>query len=108
MIRVYRPEQAEQWDAVVRSFRAYDAYWLSGYVKAFMIHGDGEPLLILYEDSDTRGINVVMKRDVAKDATFAGSVPDGMYYELTYNGDKHEWYLDAYKKFENRCIPDRD
>lgn len=31
---------------------------------------------------------------------------DGMYYELTYNGDKHEWYLDAYKKFENQCIPD--
>lgn len=31
---------------------------------------------------------------------------DGMYYELTYNGDKHEWYLDAYKKFENRCIAD--
>lgn len=29
---------------------------------------------------------------------------DGMYYELTYNGDKHELYLDAYKKFENRCI----
>lgn len=29
---------------------------------------------------------------------------DGMYYELTYNGDLHEWYLDAYKKFENRCI----
>lgn len=29
---------------------------------------------------------------------------DGMYYELTYNGDKDEWYLDAYKKQENRCI----
>lgn len=29
---------------------------------------------------------------------------DGMYYELTYNGDKHEFYLDAYKKFENQCI----
>ena len=29
---------------------------------------------------------------------------DGMYYELTYNGDKKEWYLDAYKKFENQCI----
>ena len=25
---------------------------------------------------------------------------DGMYYELTYNGDKKEWYLDAYNKFE--------
>lgn len=30
---------------------------------------------------------------------------DGMYYELTYNGDKDVWYLDAYKKFENRVIP---
>ena len=31
---------------------------------------------------------------------------DGMYYELTYNGDKKEWYLDAYKKFENKVIAD--
>lgn len=31
---------------------------------------------------------------------------DGMYYELTFNGDKQEWYLDAYKKFENRVIAD--
>lgn len=29
---------------------------------------------------------------------------DGMYYEVTYNGDKDEIYFDAYKKFENRCI----
>ena len=29
---------------------------------------------------------------------------DGMYYELTLNGDKQELYLDAYKKFENKCI----
>ena len=35
----------------------------------------------------------------------SSTLPDGMYYEVTYNGDKHEWYLDAYKKFENVCIP---
>lgn len=30
---------------------------------------------------------------------------DGMYYELTLNGDKDEIYFDAYKKFENQVIP---
>ena len=29
---------------------------------------------------------------------------NGMYYELTYNGDKKELYFDAYKKFENKCF----
>lgn len=35
----------------------------------------------------------------------SSTISDGMYYELTFNGDKNEWYFDAYKKFENRCIP---
>lgn len=34
----------------------------------------------------------------------SSTLPDGMYYELTFNGDKNEWYLDAYKKFENITI----
>lgn len=34
----------------------------------------------------------------------SSTLADGMYYELTYNGNKDEWYLDAYKKFENRVI----
>lgn len=29
---------------------------------------------------------------------------DGMYYEITYNGDKNEIYFDAYKKFQNICV----
>ncbi len=29
---------------------------------------------------------------------------DGMYYEITYNGEKDEIYFDAYKKWENICI----
>ena len=28
----------------------------------------------------------------------------GMYFECTYNGDKKEMYLDAYKKEKNVCI----
>lgn len=36
----------------------------------------------------------------------SSTLPDGMYYELTYNGDNREWYLDAYKKFENKVYPE--
>lgn len=37
-------------------------------------------------------------------AMVSTTVLDGMYYELTYNGDKQELYLDAYKKWENICV----
>lgn len=33
-------------------------------------------------------------------------ISDGMYYEVTYNGDKQETYLDAYKKWDNKKIED--
>lgn len=34
-------------------------------------------------------------------ALLSTTLSDGMYYELTFNGDKSEIYLDAYKKWEN-------
>lgn len=37
-------------------------------------------------------------------ALLSTSLSDGMYYELTLNGNLQELYFDAYKKFENRCI----
>ena len=37
-------------------------------------------------------------------ALLSATVSDGMYYELTYIGDKNELYLDAYKKWENKLI----
>lgn len=36
-------------------------------------------------------------------ALVSTTLSDGMYYELTYNGDKDELYLDAYKKLENKA-----
>jgi len=37
-------------------------------------------------------------------ALLSTNVPDGMYYEVTLNGDKGEIYFDAYKKFQNKKI----
>lgn len=39
-------------------------------------------------------------------AMVSTTLPDNMYYEVTYNGNRLETYLDAYKKWENLCIPD--
>lgn len=35
---------------------------------------------------------------------FSTKVIDGMYFEMTYNGDKKEIYFDAYKKWKNKAI----
>ena len=37
-------------------------------------------------------------------AMISTTVSDGMYYEVTYNGDKKELYVDAYKKWKNFAI----
>lgn len=37
-------------------------------------------------------------------ALLSTTLSDGMYYEITFNGDKGEAYFDAYKKIENRAI----
>lgn len=37
-------------------------------------------------------------------ALLSTTLSDGMYYELTYNGNKSQIYIDAYKKFENMAV----
>ena len=37
-------------------------------------------------------------------ALVSTTLHDGMYYEITHNGDKQETYVDAYKKWENFVV----
>ena len=37
-------------------------------------------------------------------ALVSTTLTDGMYYEITHNGDTGESYIDAYKKWENYTI----
>ncbi len=95
MLTVYTLEQAEQWDAVVRTFQEYDTYYLSGYVKAFQLHGDGEPLLFHYEKGETRGISVSMKRDVAHSALFQGRLEENRVFDLACPYGYGGWLIEG-------------
>ncbi len=95
MLTVYTIAQAEQWDAVVRSFCKYDTYWLSGYVRAFQIHGDGDPLLFYYDANGTRGMNVVMKRDVACDPNFNGKIEENKYFDFATPYGYGGWIIEG-------------
>lgn len=40
-------------------------------------------------------------------ALVSTTLPDGRYFEVTYNGDEKELYLDVYEKRENQVIKDK-
>lgn len=40
-------------------------------------------------------------------AMVSTTLPDGMYYEVTYNGDAGEFYVDSYKKIDDRVVKPR-
>ena len=70
---------------------------VTDYILEHLDKSDSAPLFTVY---------TVWKSKVLQNWKYllSSTLHDGMYYELTYNGDKNEWYLDAYKKFENRRI----
>lgn len=41
-------------------------------------------------------------------ALVSTTLPDEMYYEVTYDGDNGRTYLDVYKKFTNLVVPDKE
>ena len=95
MLTVYALNQSIEWDSVVRSFNNYDVYWLSGYVKAFQIHGEGDPLLFYFQNNETRGINVVMKRDVALDSHFIGNLNPKTYFDFSSPYGYGGWLIEG-------------
>ncbi|WP_313130760.1 lipid II:glycine glycyltransferase FemX [Anaerocolumna sp.] len=75
--------QPEEWNRIVTSFHKYDVYYLSEYVKAFQIHGDGEPALFYYEDDGIKAVNVFILRDIEADKRFKNQIPQGAYFDIT-------------------------
>ncbi len=109
-LQIFTLEQSELWDKIVSSFEKYDTYWLSGYVKAFEIHGDGTPLLFYYEDEKCRGINTVMKRDIAMCPHFSGKINENTFFDFSTPYGYGGWLIEGenssklFEEYEKWCV----
>lgn len=95
MIKIISINEAELWDEIVKNFANYDIYYLSGYVKAFMIHGDGVPFLLYYEAGGMKAIYVYMKRKTSIKGYYDSVTPYG-YGGVLLEGDISEKNLQSF------------
>ena len=75
---------------------------------------DGSRVVLTIAHLDTTDVIQISEDDVYivwqvkvlqnNKALASTTLKDGMYYELTYDGDKKCCYVDAYKKWENFCV----
>ena len=110
MIKLYSIEESKKWDEVVCSFQDWDVYYLSGYVKAFQIHGDGIPFLLYYSGNGLRAIFVYMRRETVLQEVYDSITPYG-YGGVLFEGDTSEANLRVFwseyvAKMEDECIVD--
>ena len=97
MIHIYNINEVELWNERVKGFAKYDVYYLSGYVKAFMIHGDGEPQLLFYEEGGLKALYVFMKRKTDINGYYDSVTPYG-YGGVLFEGNTSEENLQAFWK----------
>ncbi|KNE18793.1 lipid II:glycine glycyltransferase FemX [Virgibacillus pantothenticus] len=110
MLSLIEASDREKWNKIVKGFRDYDIYYLNEYTNAFKIHGDGEPVLFYYEDSNIKAINVVMLRDIANNINFSDTLSENQYFDITtpygYGGFLVEGKVtkDSIKQLNNEYI----
>lgn len=70
MMRIIACSNQTEWNKIVKSFAAWDVYYLFQYARSLQLHGDGEPLLVYYESEQMRVAYVVMQTDIADSIYF--------------------------------------
>lgn len=112
MIREIQIHERELWDATVKDFENYDVFYLNGYAQAFEDEGEGRPALIYTEWGETRGINVILKRDIAECPFFQGILEKKRYFDLSspygyggflFKGDPQNFRM-ILKEYEEYCL----
>lgn len=63
-IRIIDLAHEDEWNRIITQFTQHDVYVTPGYVRAFQKNGDGEPLLLYYNEKKMQAVNIVMRRPV--------------------------------------------
>lgn len=109
MLSVITIDESEKWDSIVKNFDNYDVNYLNRYSKAFGENGEGEPLLLYYENGTTKAMNVVMKRDIALCDQFKDILQSNEWFDLStpygYGGFwiEGEDYTQLDEEYETYC-----
>lgn len=104
MINLIQFKQKEDWDRVVASFSNHDVYYSHGYVEGFMLHGDGEPLLIYYESDSMKGMYVAMRRDLSMLPWTTGKIQSGRWYDLATPYGYGGWIFEGEVNAQDMCL----
>lgn len=72
-----------RWNTIIKSFEHWDIYYLCEYVISMEIHGDGNGVLIYYENKNCRLCYVMMQKDISNLKEFSNLLKPGQYYDLT-------------------------
>lgn len=80
--KVITTDNSEGWETVIKSFKQADSYYTQGYVKSFMVHGDGVPMLLYYDNNRLKAMNVVMLRCI-NDITYLGLDDYKKFYDIS-------------------------
>ena len=97
-MRIISLEQKEEWNAVIKSFKDWDVYYLNEYAHSYFIHRDGKPLLIELSESGSRMAYVVMQNDISDFPPFQGILDKDTFFDWTspygYGGPLYEGNID--------------
>lgn len=80
-LTIYGRKDRLAWNEYVKSFIEWDVYYLYEYAYSCAIHGNGEMLLISFENSACRLCYAVMQRDLANSNEFREVLPEGIYFD---------------------------
>lgn len=81
MLSVINVDEREKWNSIVCSFQNNDIYYMNEYAVSFQLHGDGQPLLLYFENNEARMCYVVMQSDIADSPVFKDSLEKGVYFD---------------------------